>query len=561
MKILKNITGPVVMVLFLLAILNACKKDDELVPKMFLGVGESISVSNKPNEQTIDIVANLPWTVETDANWITIADKQGEKGKRVVKFAVAKNEDDQRTATIMIKATGGELVKEIKIIQESGLTKNFYVKAGATGEGTSWEDATTLAKALNDCVSGSTIFIAAGTYTPEKTITGGDPADDGDLTFEVSKYITLKGGYPQNATGNSVADPSVNKTILSGKLANGSETYHVVTVTAPKDPEQNVILNGLVISNGNAGSSTTPIKISGTDFRRDYGGGIIAGNAGLDILNCEVTGNKSQKFVSGVYIFGGAKVTIKGSKISKNVSKNNGGGMWVNDAVAYIYNSEISENESTGTAGGLHAYPNASVWVYNTTVANNKCTSYGAGIYLREKSKGVFVNCLIYGNSTTSKNGGGGVMMYDNCSADLISSTVTLNSSAGPGGGIYRRLNVNTLRIYNSIISGNVQPALGKDVDAFEADAVTPVVQSSVIAAKAYDATGNEIAGASFNSATMLNAVFVPVGSDNPAIGSGMSSNALLALGATFNPALENFISTDLKGQSRSTSIMGALVK
>lgn len=563
MKELKNIFRPFALFLLLFAGVSACKKDDKLFePKIILGTEETIAVSNRAAEQSIDIVSNLSWTAKSDAGWITISGSQGEKGKRVIKFSVAENGEDERTGTITITASSGDISKEIKVVQESGLTDNFYVKANGTGEGTSWEDATSLANALRNCVSGSTIYIAAGTYVPSETITGGDPADDGDITFEINKYITLKGGYPQNAGGHVAADPSVNKTILSGKLSNGSETYHVVTVSAPKADDQKVVLDGLVISDGNAGTATTTVKINGTDFRRDYGGGVTIGNARAEVVNCEITGNKSQKFVAGIYIFGASEVTIKGAEISKNVSKNNGAGLWVSEANAYIYNSRFTENESPGTAPGVHAYPDANLYMYNSVVANNKGNSYGAGIYLRQKAKGVFVNCLVYGNESASKNGGGGIMMYDNCTADVISSTITGNKIAGPGGGIYRRLNTNTLHVYNSIISGNIQSADGQDIDVYETGAVAAVIWSSVSGSKAYDATGGEIAGSVFNAGTMLNAAFVPVGNNNPALNSGMSQAALLSLGATFSPALENFISSDLNGETRSgLAVMGALVK
>src|SRR5690606_27126215 len=159
------------------------------------------------------------------------------------------------------------------------------------------------------------------------TITGGDSSDPGDITFEINKNITLIGGYPANAAGKAAAaDPAVHKTILSGKLASG-ESYHVVTVSAPKVVDQKVVLDGRVITGGNASTAGTSASIDGTAFRRDYGGGMTIGGALVEINNCEIIENRSEKFVAGLFIFGDASVTIKNSKINKNISKSNGAGI------------------------------------------------------------------------------------------------------------------------------------------------------------------------------------------------------------------------------------------
>lgn len=557
----KNIFQPLAFMFLVLTGLNACKKDEGIEPKIFFNIEDALSVSNKATEQNVIIVSNMNWTAQADVDWITISTAAGEKGKDTVRFSVAANDDEERTGVISVATASGTLAKEITVIQESGLAANFYVKAGASGEGRSFDQPASLDYALKNAVSGTVIHIAAGTYIPESTITGGQTSDPGDMTFEINKNITLIGGYPANAVGKTAsADPAVHKTILSGQLANG-ESYHVVTISAPKVEEQKVVLDGLVITGGNASSAGTSAAINGTAFRRDYGGGMTIGGSVVEITNCEIIENKSEKFIAGLYIFGSGQVTVKSSKVNKNISKGNGAGIWASASELYIYDSEVNENETPGTAAGVHAYPDASLYMYNSTVAGNKGKSYGAAVYLRQKSKGVLVNCLIYGNESTSGNGGGGLMMYDNCEADVISSTITKNTIAGPGGGVYRRNNVNILRIYNSIISGNVQKAGSSDVDVYEAGADAPLIQASVIGDKAYNASGSEIS-VPFNPLTMLNASFLPVGDNNPALTAGMNASALNTLGGTFTPPLEPLISSDMNANSRSgVSIMGALVE
>lgn len=544
-----------------------CEKDNEVFePVLMISVEETRSVSSQPNEYPVDVVSNMTWSAATEANWITISDGEGEKGKNTFKFAVSKNIEDERTATITITASDGTM-KEFQVVQESGLSSDMFVKVDGTGEGRSWEDATTLANALENAPSGSTIFIAAGTYTPTKMITGGNPDDDSDLTFEISKYITLKGGFPKNPSTGAVADPQVNKTLLSGKLNSGVEAYHVVTVTAPKIEGQKVIIDGLTISHGNGYDRGSRVTINDVAFSRGNGGGISIGNSIVDIYNTDIVDNKTSGtggtagFSGGVFIFSESVVTFRNCKINDNISSGNGGGLYVDRSVVYIYDSEVNRN-SGGTAAGVHAYPDADIYMYNSIISENKGTSYGAGFYVRQNSKGVLVNCLIEGNESTSKNGGGGIMMYNDCEVDLISSTVVGNKIAGPGGGIYRRLNTNKLNIYNSIISGNVQIDDGPDVDTFEEGAVPPLKNSSVLGKVAYDQGGNEIAEVTFDFNSMLNASFIPVGSNNPAIKHGMSLSDLNNLKDTFTPPLEDLISSDMKSNSRSgINTMGAIVK
>ncbi len=540
----------------LLLNLSGCKEDEDAVePKLFLE-NETFSVANTSSKHTIVFLTNQPWQVASDADWIVFDETSGEKGKISLAFTVLENDDDERTAKITVSANG-VTQQEIQVVQEAGNRDDIYVKVGASGEGYSWEEATSLENALAIAVSGNTIHIAEGIYTPTVTVTGGDATDAGDVTFEIGKYVRLKGGYPADAAEGSEANHQQHATILSG----GGVAYHVVTVSAPKTEGQKVVLEGLRITDGKAGTATSSATINGTNFRRDYGGGVTIGNAVVDILNTEIVENKSDKNVAGLYAFDGSVVTIRNSKINNNASSGNAGGVWISESEAHIYDSEVSGN-SGGTAAGVHGYPDATVNMYNSVIADNQGRSYGAAFYIRANSKGLLVNCLIINNSSTSKNGGGGVMMYDNNEASIVNTTITGNTIAGPGGGVYRRAGVNKVSIYNSIISGNVQANDGPDVDVYETDAPAPVIQSSVLGSVAYNAGGEAIEGASFNAGTMLNTEYLPVGENNPALEHGMTTEDLVRVGNSLKPAVEaSLISADLLKNSRSgLRTMGALV-
>ncbi|PTX18857.1 all-beta uncharacterized protein [Pontibacter mucosus] len=540
---------------FLLIAVAGCKKDEEdFEPKLFLE-NEAFSVANTSSKHTIVFLTNQAWQAAADVDWISLEQTAGEKGKVSLSFTVQENDDDERTGKIMVTANG-VTQQEIVVTQEAGNRDDIYVKVGGTGEGYSWDEATSLENALAIAVSGNTIHIAEGVYTPTVTVTGGEAADAGDVTFEISKYVRLKGGYPADATEGTEANPQQYKTILSG----GGVAYHVVTVSAPKTEGQKVVLEGLKITEGKAGVPTTSARINGINFRRDYGGGITIGNAVVDILDTEIVDNNSDKNVAGLYAFGGSVVTIHRSKINNNSSAGNAGGVWISESVANIYDTEVIGN-SGGTAAGVHGYPEATVNMYNAVIADNKGRSYGAAYYIRQNSKGLLINCLIYGNTSTSANGGGGVMLYQDNEATIVNTTITGNAIAGPGGGIYRRAGVNKVSIYNSIVSGNTQKGDGPDVDVYEAEAPAPVVQSSVLGSIAYDANGEAIDGTSFSAGTMLTEAYVPVGENNPALQHGMNADDLTRLGSSLNPAVESgLITKDQQHKSRSgLRTMGAL--
>src|SRR5690606_31518836 len=151
-----------------------------------------------------------------------------------------------------------------------------------------------------------------------------------------------------NATEGAEADPEDNKTLLSGKLPGGSESNHVVTVTAPKVDGQKVVLEGLTISHGNGYNRASKVTVNGTEFSRGNGGGMAIGNAIVEIINSAIVDNKTSDkvgqvgFSAGIFAFGQSILTLKNCKINNNVCAGNGGGLYVDRSVAYIYDSEIN---------------------------------------------------------------------------------------------------------------------------------------------------------------------------------------------------------------------------
>ncbi|GGH10936.1 hypothetical protein FAZ19_00890 [Sphingobacterium alkalisoli] len=548
--------------------LGSCKKDkDPFVEKLLMGT-DYMEVGSKSNTYNFEVLSNQTISVESDVDWIQLDTVAYGKGKQRVGFTVVTNADDERTGVILVRINETD-VKQVLVVQESGKVPVFYVTVDGTGDGKSWNSPTDLNTALEQTTTRSTIYLAEGVYTPSKTIRNGDANEESDMTFEISKNISLIGGFAVDAQPGATPDAARYKTILDGKMTSGKEAFHTVTVTAVLDNESKVYLEGLTIRGGNATDRTTNTTINGTRYSRGQGGGIVIANAIVHLKQVEIMDNKATAdkgtagFAAGMYVFAGAKVTMEDSKVSNNSNNNNnGGGTWVADASLTAYRSQFNNNYARGTAAGIHGYPNATIHLYNSEVLNNSNTSFGAGIYMREKSEAILVNCLIIGNKSTSPNGGGGVMLYAGSKADIISCTITGNEIAGPGGGVFRQSLVNNLTIVNSIISGNTQRSGSRDVDSHADNAaVVPVIKNSAITAAVYGDAGSIVAGVSFSPATMLNSAFLPVGDNNPALSYGLDGTQLEALAQTYNPVLDDVIAADIHAENRSSAIMGAKVK
>jgi hypothetical protein len=540
----------------------SCEKDDDVKtnfePKVVLSYN-SQSVPNTTSEQTVEVLTNEAWQVESNVDWINLSESSGEKGRFTLTFSVAENEDDERTGVLTFSNEGGASA-EFEVIQEAGNRDDIYVKINGTGDGYSWAEATTLDNALELAVTGNTIHIAEGTYVPTMAVSGGTPSNEANKTFEISSNITLRGGYPEDATEGAEPDHSQYLTTLSGEKS----SYHVVTVSAPvAGGEEKVVIQGLTISGGfSERSVSTSVTINGTEYPDDYGGGIIIGGGVVDIIDSEIVDNEAGTS-AGIYAFNGSVLNMERSKLNNNIAEHHNGGVWMrSNTKLTIYDSEIRGNQSGGVGGGIYAYDGSEVAIYNSVIADNKAGNHGGGLYVRANTTGNLVNVIIANNSTDGT--GGGIFMYDNSALNIVSSTITQNSTSRKGGGVYGRSGTNSVNIYNSIISGNEQGS-GTEIDEADSGALIRTFQGSAIENVVYGENGQTVDGVSFNAGSMQDTgdrIYLPIGEDNPALNFGLSAASLIQVGENLEPVVEEeIIANDLFHNSRTNlNTMGAVV-
>jgi len=177
-----------------------------------------------------------------------------------------------------------------------------------------------------------------------------------------------------------------------------------------------------------------------------YGGGIF--NAGTIVLESQsvVSGNGSGKNGGGIYNAGTA--TVRGSSIVTGNFAEDGGGIYDSGTLS-IDGSSITGNSASLRGGGgifkVQTSSNGTATLTSATISNNTAANQGAGIY------------------------NGGVMV-------IQSSTVSGNTSRGGGGGIY---NIATLALTASTVSQNMS-GLGGGLRSDSASATTTVTASSV---------------------------------------------------------------------------------
>jgi len=85
----------------------------------------------------------------------------------------------------MLSSLGG-----IHAMPASGQTRGVvrYVKAGGTGNCSSWDLACDLQVALGVAVAGNEVWVAAGTYIPDHS--------DSTISFNLKSGVAIYGGFP-----------------------------------------------------------------------------------------------------------------------------------------------------------------------------------------------------------------------------------------------------------------------------------------------------------------------------------------------------------------------------
>ena len=138
----------------------------------------------------------------------------------------------------------------------------LYVKPGASGDGSSWASPADLHGALAEAKSGTTIWVAGGTY---RTSDSGNRAS----SFVVPSGVSVLGGFRGDETEVSERRPRQHVTTLTGEIGTPDPTDNAYTVVRLTDADGATVLDGLTITGAHA-NGAGPVA----DAKR-AGGGLL----------------------------------------------------------------------------------------------------------------------------------------------------------------------------------------------------------------------------------------------------------------------------------------------
>ncbi|MDQ6476867.1 right-handed parallel beta-helix repeat-containing protein [Dyadobacter sp. LHD-138] len=340
--------------------------------------------------------------------------------------------------------------------------RRYYVKTGGTGNGSTWNNAFgDLQEAINVTACGDTIFVAKGTFRPNRkanaltVVTAGNR----DNAFVLTAGVKIFGGF--NGTENAVSQRILTTsgyTTLSGDFndndgisvtsqgaitytGNAENAYHVVIAAGASD----ALLDGFTITGGRANGGDN-ITVNDQVVHRNIGAGVEIESASLTLRNCTVQNSHASNLGGGIYTYR-SYLNIENSTIQQNKA-DDGGGLTLREGITSIIQSNIRINQAVESGGGIWA--SGDKMTLSSSHIQNNLAANGGGIYNRNEGSTSVISSVVSGNTAT--NNGGGLNNANDSRLLVINSLLSGNKAGNGGGGLY---NANSATLYNCTISGN----------------------------------------------------------------------------------------------------------
>ncbi|WP_298767438.1 choice-of-anchor Q domain-containing protein [uncultured Polaribacter sp.] len=267
-------------------------------------------------------------------------------------------------------------------ISATTLTR-IYVDVNASGnnDGSSWANAQTNLKDALDNNLNAEFWVKSGTYIAGNT--------GRNNVFALTDKQAIYGGF--NGTELTLSDrlPTTPKTILSGDI-NGNDDNTTLSFSNPTRLENNhriivingdnIILDGITISGGNADSSTN----SGAAIW------VNSGNQNLTINNCEIKNNSclSAGIIRALDTNNGTNLTITNTSFSYNFAR-----------LATIYYLRPANGKTLNFEGTNNLYFKNKTLDSSTDLGNNTLTWFRNDTGNAAKINATFINSTFADNS------------------------------------------------------------------------------------------------------------------------------------------------------------------
>lgn len=353
-----------------------------------------------------------------------------------------------------------------------------YVKQGGTGDGTSWDNASSDLQRMIDELADNNpqglpgeVWVAAGTYEPQSQLIQGTGYS---ASFRMRDGISVYGGFIGGENSKTEREKKEggmpwefkNQTVLmaayyvrnesnpsftGNKWTLTSDSRHVVWF-APMPGEQGTFtqptyLDGVTIMGGYAQGGTGL-----EDFKTDRGAGAYMDGSNTYLTNCVVKENYATGNGGGVYLKDGR---VQSTLIYNNNADQNGGAVYVDDQ-GLVHRSMLTNNSARNGAG-----------VY----LDNQPATQGE----QDHPEYLILSTCVVSNNTASGNGAvycdeGGVLLQNTITNNnCVTATDATDPNASQTGGIYINryaLVANSVIWNNRMSDGNNIPMYAKNPTA-----------------------------------------------------------------------------------------------
>lgn len=353
-----------------------------------------------------------------------------------------------------------------------------YVRQGATGDGSSWDNASgDLQKMIDELADNNSqhqpgeVWVAAGTYTPQSQLISGTAYS---ASFRMRDGISVYGGFAGTESSKLERvkkDASTmpwdfkNETVLEAayydhtdlawtgsKWTLSSDSRHVVWF-APMSGEPAfttvTTLDGFTIQGGYAQGGT------GQDnFLTDRGAGVYMDGSNAYLSNCIVRENYATGNGGGVYLKDGR---VQTSLIYNNNADADGGAVYVENT-GLVQRSMLTNNSAHNGAGA---------YLYNNTAEGGNSGE--------DHPEYLILSTCVVSNNTVTGNGAvycdkGGVLMQNTITNNsCVTATDATDVNASQTGGIYvdeYALVLNSVLWNNQMLGGTNIPMYARNPSA-----------------------------------------------------------------------------------------------
>ncbi|WP_345263610.1 choice-of-anchor Q domain-containing protein [Nibrella viscosa] len=410
-----------------------------------------------------------------------------------------------------------------------------YVKAGGTGDGSSWATASGDLQAMITASSaGDQVWVAAGVYKPTTSTT------DRTASFRMKNGVQILGGFPDTGDPTLADRPAINpvagnpsSTTLSGDIDNdgtlAGNSYHLFYHPTGTNLNNTAVLNGFVLTGGNANGGGN-----------QYGGAIINLGSSPTLTNCSLVGNSATQ--------GGAVYNVSCSPVLANCSLvgnsatgqyGQGGAIYNIDSSPTLANCRLQGNSATYQGGAIYNHINSSPVLTNCSLVGNSATYQGGAVYNNTFNSSVLTNCRLQGNLASL---GGAVYNHTNSSPALTNCSLVGNS-ATIGGAFFNSSSTPVLT--NCSLVGNSATQNG---GAFYNLSSSPVLTNCSLVGNSATNTGGAFYNWDYLNVTLVNCVLWNNGGNNTFYNlSGATITARYSL-------LDNTTGVDISGPGNLTT-------